>query len=143
MSVTRSEMKKEALARMVMLHLRPDIIRDFDNEGRLYKSCTQLFNFKPCIRSVIPAGDEELKLVQKFEKEHGGLVYNLIFNITNFGVLLTLLYVSPYEEEWEQDRVDINERTPLAYVYNMTVEELSEFGSVGVESVAGGLIRIS
>lgn len=33
MSVTRSEMKKEALARMVMLHLRPDIIRDFDNEG--------------------------------------------------------------------------------------------------------------
>lgn len=82
-------------------------------------------------------------MVQKFEKEHGGLVYNLIFNITNFGVLLTLLYVSPYEEEWEQDRVDINERTPLAYVYNMTVEELSEFGFVGVESVAGGLIRIS
>lgn len=106
MSVTRSEMKKEALARMVMLHLHPNIIRYFDSEGQLYKSCMSL-DIR-CLRSVVPPDDEELKLVQKFEKEHGGLVYHLIFNVTNFGVLLTLLYVSPYEEEWEQDRTDIN-----------------------------------
>lgn len=44
-------------------------------------------------------------------------------------------------EEWTYDRRDIQEGCPLAYVENMTYPDCSEFGSVGVRPVNGGVVR--
>lgn len=79
---------------------------------------------------------------ENFEKENNCLVYYGIYSNSNIGKILSLLYVSNYEEEWELDRSDLKEGFPLAYVYNMTYEPDSEFGSIGIKAANGGFIRI-
>lgn len=83
----------------------------------------------------------ELKHIkEKFEAEYGYTVYYGIYSNTKCGKMLTLLFVSTYEEEWEDDQNDLKEGYPVAYVWNME-DEFGEIGSVGIKMANGGLIR--
>ena len=65
------------------------------------------------------------------------LVYKILFNYP----FVNYLYISKYEDEWPLDRLDIQEKTPIAYVYNLSDDLCSELGSIGVENVHGYLVR--
>lgn len=65
----------------------------------------------------------------------------MIHNYSCIGELLTFLYVSKHEEEWELERRDLENGTPIAFVVNADNNLFSEFGSVGIESVSGRVIR--
>lgn len=122
-------MKKEAINRMKMLKLHPTIIKEFSNNGILNLSLNAALYY---------LNEEQLARVQEFEKEYGGLVYHVIQNCQ----MLSFLYVSKHQEEWELDRYDLEEGYPIVYVANLTDESCSEFGSIGIQPCVGGVLRI-
>lgn len=129
----REEMKKEAINRMKTLKLHPNIIREFSNENKLNLSLNG---------ALCHLNDKQLARVQEFEHQYHTLVYHVIHNYTQFGELLSFLYVSQHTEEWERDRHDLEEGYPFVYVANLTDELCSEFGSIGIRPCVGGVIRI-
>lgn len=132
MQASKKEMKTEAVERMKLLGMNPQAIEEFEKEGNLNLSRYGV---------LFPLEDEQWKRVRQFEKENGYCVYHVIQNFTNIGEMLSMLYVSTFKEEWEQDRIDIQEHIPMAYVANLDDEVCSEFGAIGVETIFGGLVR--
>lgn len=134
MKATREQMKQEALARMKLLGLQYNVVRDFEAKEKIYYSLGTLGLLYLAFGGVV-------EVVQKFENQTGYLVYHVIDNDTNLGHMLTLLYVSTEIDEWSVDKQDLREGCPLAYVENMTYPDCSEFGSVGVRPANGGVVR--
>lgn len=128
----KEEMKKEAINRMKMLKLHPTIIKEFSNKGILNFSLNAALYY---------LNDKQLARVQEFEHQYHTLVYHVIHNYTQFGELLSFLYVSQHTEEWEHDRRDLKYNCPLVYVANLTDEICSEFGHIEIRPCVGGVIR--
>ncbi len=134
MAATIEQMKEEALKRMDILKLHPNVIKEFRDQGVL--------NYSYSVLGFLYWLTEETQArVDAFEKETGYLVYHAIEDETVIGRLITLLYISDDSDEWERDKQDLREGYALAYVINADDEMCSEFGSVGLESVNGGVVR--
>jgi len=131
--MTREEKKAEAVNRMKALKLSENVIREFLDEDKLNLSENGGFLYW--------LDESQQKIVNEFEKEYNAVVYHIIHSFTEFGELLSMLYVSDYEEEWENDNNDIRDGYALSYVKNLTDDFCSEFGSIGVKPSIGGLIR--
>lgn len=136
----REKQKTEALKRMRMLHLLPNVIKDFEKSNKVYYSERQNAFFNAILYWV----DNEKKyvdLVNQFEKEHNALVYHCQLTHMEFGDCLSLLYVSKNEKEWQRDTNDIREGYAFAYVANIDCESYSEFGTIGIRPSQGGVLR--
>lgn len=140
MSVTLNEMKNEASARMRILKIHENVINDLKNDDMVNVS------FFGCGILYWPT-DKQIELIKKFEDQYNCLVYHAISSTTEIGELLTLLYISQYESDWPTDREDLKNYDPrygysiMAYVYNLSNDIFSEFGSVCVKPKNGGLVR--
>lgn len=132
MNITMEEKKQEALARMKVLDLHKNIIKEFDKENIVNMSEHGYLYWLT---------DEQKQYVSEFEEEYNALVYHVIHNYTEVGEMLTFLFVSDYKEEWEMDREDLQSGIVCAYVKNLSVDWCSEFGSVGIKPQYGGLLR--
>ncbi len=129
----RTKQKQEAIERMKMLNLYPNIIKEFDKEGIVNLSENGGFLFW--------LDSDQQAIVTEFESEYNALVYHVIRSFTEFGEMYALLYVSKNEDEWEYDKDDLKAGYPLAYVKNVSDDFCSEFGSIGVRQQFGGLVR--
>ena len=129
----KAKQKQEALERMKMLKLHGNIIKEFDKEG--------IVNLSENGGFLYWLDSDQQAIVDEFEAEHDALVYHVIHDCTEFGELYSLLYVSKYEEEWEDDRSDLKDGYALVYVKNVDDDFCSEFGSIGVKPQFGGLVR--
>lgn len=140
MSVTRNEMKTEALARMRILKLHENAISDFEKDETINIS------FFGCGILYWPT-DRQTEFIKKFEKQYNCLVYHAICSNTEIGELLALLYISQYEDDWPTDRNDLQKYDSkygyivMSYVCNLDDDNCSEFGSIGVKPKNGGLKR--
>lgn len=123
----------EAIERMKRLNLHHSVIGDFKRENKLYLS----ENFG----ALYWLNDDQASRVRNFESQHNCVVYHVIHDYTDFGELLTYLYVSDHEDEWKIDRNDLEHGETFAYVENVTNDSCSEFGYVGICPVIGGLYR--
>ena len=132
MKVPFERKKQEALERMKMLNLYPNIIKEFQQDNTVNMSELGFLYWLT---------DEQKEYISEFETEHDALVYHVIHNYTEFGELLTFFYVSDQEEEWEYDRADLKDGYACAYVKNLDEEAFSEFGSVAFKEQFGGLVR--
>ena len=133
---TIEERKNEAIKRMEALKLDKTCINAF-KKGKPWMSESRY-------GSLYEINDKEVKdKIKKFENEYNATVYHLIHNLTEFGELYSIFYVSTNEEEWEQDKQDLKEGYAFVYVYNKDDEFCSEFGSIGFKRNIGGLVRIS
>ena len=130
---------KERLQILVDRELLPQVKEDFEKDGTVY------YSFNSILYWLIPNNNcgKLYDAYKTFEHKNNILVYAAIHSHTEFGELLTMLYVSAHEQEWELDREELINDFPLAYVKNLTYPELSEFGIVGVKTQDGGLIRIA
>lgn len=131
--MTREMKKAEALERMKMLKLHSNVINEFQNHDKVNLSENGGFLYW--------LNDDQKMRVAEFEKKYDALVYHVIRNITEFGELLSYLYVSDSKEEWEMDREDLTNGTALVYVENLNDKWCSEFGSIGIQPRLGGLLR--
>lgn len=131
----REAQKAEAIARMKQLGIFPETIKQFDRDGKVSIS-------EPPVGAFYWAEGWDLDRIQQFEDERGALVYLVIRSYTSFGKMDSYLYVSRYDEEWEQDRNDLASGEALTYTVNLDAPDLSEAGYIGFKrTLAGGLLR--
>ena len=135
MNVSMEDKKVEAIKRLKMMNLHPNVATDFEDKG--------LINFsEPPIGGLFWAKDDDLERIRAFEKEYNALVYAGIRSFTNIGNMDSYLFVGDYPEEWEIDRQGIENGEVLAYVYNRTDPDCSELGYIGITTlISGGLRR--
>ena len=93
LTMERTKQKQEANARMKLLKLHGNVIREFEKEGIVNLSENGGFLFW--------LDSDQQAIVDKFEAEHDALVYHVIRSFTEFGELYALLYVSKDEDEWD------------------------------------------
>lgn len=130
-------MKNEAIRRMHELDIFEPAIEMFEKDGTVMIS-------EPPFGALYGLDDEQKEMVRKFEEESGGLVYLVIRTYAEFGTCDNLLFVSKYEEEWESEvkkADDPNKFYVFSYVVNHDCEWCSEYGTIGVKKVFGGLLR--
>lgn len=128
----KNRQREEAVARMKLLKLHSNVIGEFKT-GKLNLSDRAILYW---------VEDEEMKtVISEFEEKYNAVVYHCIVNNTEFGKLLSLLYVSAHEEEWELDRFDLLKKFPYAYVANLDDDLCSEIGRIGIQPAWGGVLR--
>lgn len=135
MNISVDKKKVEAIARMKLLGIFPQTIKQFENEGLVSIS-------EPPFGAFYWAEGEDLERIKQFEQEHNALVYVVIRSYTNIGKMDSMLFVSDYPEEWEMDQDDMKHDQQVAYVYNHDAPDCSEIGAIGIEGTpAAGLRR--
>ena len=136
MKVSLEEKKIEAVARMKLLQIFPDAIKQFENSGIVSYSL-------PPYGALFWVDDEDKKRIKEFEETYSALVYTVIRSYTEIGKMDSYLFVSDYkDEEWTLDRADLKHKQAFAYVYNYDEPMFSEIGAIGFKpTVAAGLIR--
>ena len=76
--------------------------------------------------------------------EHDITIYAITHEMTGFGECYSFLYVNGYKEEWDFTLdSDGNVHYAFAYVWNKTDDWCSEFGTIGIISLGGGIKRIA
>lgn len=133
MADLREKQKKVAIERMKKLGLLEQPIKELEENDKL--------NLSEGPGLLYWLDDEQQKMVKEFEEENNGLVFHVIHQFTNIGELFNLLYVSQYTEEWEMDMEDLGEGQALAYVINKDMPDCSEFGTIGIKPMNGGVVR--
>lgn len=135
MTISREEKKIEAVARMKTWGIFPQTVEQFENENLVSAS-------EPPFGACYWLDEAQQKRVKEFEERNNALVYHVIRSFTTIGEMESYLYVSDYQEEWEQDRADIQAGEQLVYTYNKDAPDCSEFGYIGVaRTPAAGLKR--
>ena len=80
---------------------------------------------------ILKDNDSLKRVVKSVEGAYGCRVYAAIYNrYGELGDMLTLLMISSYESDWEQERDELKEMRPIAYVYNLTYPGFSDWGTV-------------
>lgn len=133
----RALKQMEAVRRMKSMHIMPDAIKLFRDEGKVLIS-ENPYGF------MYEANEEQAKLISDFEAEYHTLVYHAnLVRTSELGDLLSLFYVSNHIEEWEMDRSDLPEHFAFVYTINLSIPEFSEFGMTEFRAVNGGIKRIN
>lgn len=140
MNISREIKKEEAIKRMKGLWLFAPCIKAYKdrNEVQLSEPTGGLYEF---------SRDTELtEKIREFENKNNALVYHVVHSPSNFSGefmdMYSFLFVSDYEEEWEMENEDIKDGYVFTYTWNKTVDYFSEFGSIAVKGMFGGLVRI-
>ena len=133
----------EVLKRMKKLDLHKNVMRDFQAEKRLlnYSEPHKLGN--NLVGVLYWVEDKELlDKIKEIENEYKITVYHLIHNLTEFGELYSMLYVENTDTNYEYDNQLLDEGIQYAYVWNKDDDICSEFGSIMIKAVNGGVVRI-
>lgn len=142
--VTETEVRNEAVNRIKALidrhNLNPKVLKYFQ-DGKVYYSYLTAMGFIGSIDNIT-YDDSYVQAVKAFEGEHPGyFVYHIIETKSACGILLSILYVSNDEEDWESESLDDN--SIMSYVMNLSVPKFSEFGYITIDGFgnSGALIR--
>ena len=142
-------LKEEAIERMRMLSFHPNVEKEWEEDEKVnYSEPVKLGRAVVGVLYWLDNQPEFAEAVREAEEEFGIKVYHALHTNTEFGDLLSCLYVGSNEEIWPQDRSDLERKMPdgsrevMAYVINLSDPMLSEFGYIGIKEACGGLIRV-
>lgn len=126
----------EARKRMKILGIHEPTIAQFVEEGKIS------FSGKSYLGANYWINEERKKAIDIIEKENNILVYYAIEQKYMGDItMLYLLYISPYEEDWEMDHESIIENYQYTFGLNETDPFLSEFGEIRFKNMFGGLVK--
>lgn len=131
--------QEEAVRRLEQLtetfDLKKDILKRFQDGAVAccYETCQE--DGCAAVKDFNPDWKLEKEM---FECMYDTLVYLVLVSKTAYGEMLSMLYVSSYEEDWEYER--LTEDYIAAYVYNLDTK-FGELGDVFLTSKDGVLIR--
>ena len=136
----------EAIKRLELLKLLPNVITDFKNNDTVYYSERQNKIFDGILYWISNNEDYE-RLVKEFEENYDALVYHAQLTRFSYGLCLSMLFVSKYQEEWEMEREAITNPydgviDTYAYVANLNEPDFSEIGRIGIIRKNGGISRV-
>lgn len=134
-SLISKEMVIEAQSRMKIIGFSK---QDIDN----------VFEITPFYTSIdIPKDSaletEVLGAMRRFVEEKKCFIYAAILEEYEFGLCITLAYVSNYPDDWQIEREGLTDGIMSAYVINLSEPSFSEFGNIAFVFVDDTLIRVS
>ena len=135
--------KNEALNRLRILQMKYELLENVVKEAddTIYYS-EYINQYQKGLLYWIDNEDAFVDAIKRFEEKHQSTVYHAIYTPTSHGRILSLLYVSPHQEEWKMDRDDLNDDgRPLAYCINLDDDTASELGAIQIERAKGGINR--
>lgn len=143
MNTTKIERKEKAIELMKKLDIYKPYIKGFkeNNEVCFFEGFGGFWAWQ----------DEELQSkIKEVEEKYNCTVYAITHEFTEFGELYDFLLVTDYKEEWDNlvekyqgKNDDTNTIFAFAYVWNKTDNDLSEFGTISLQSFGGGIRRIA
>ena len=138
--------KAEAINRMKSLKLLPNVIKEFETDNTVYYSERQNKIFDG-ILYLVKNKQVFVDIIKEFEDQRHALVYHAQLTRFNFGLCLSLLFISQYPEEWEMEQEDLKADSegimfPYSYVYNLDVPDFSDLGKIGIVAKNGGISRV-
>ena len=137
MNTTLEERKIKALELMKKLDIYKPYIKGFkeNNEVCFFEGFGGFWTWQ----------DEELQSkIKELEEKYNCTVYAVTHEYTDFGELYDFLIVTDYKEEWGDLLTNLQGGYyAFAYVWNKTDNDLSEFGTIGLQSFGGGIRRIA
>ena len=100
--------------------------------------------FERCAGFYAYQEPEVQKKIEEIEAEFKCVVYAITHEFTEFGECYSFLIVTDYKSEWKRlVESDGNMHYAFSYVWNRDCEYCSEFGTIGVRNMFGGITRIS
>ena len=132
----KEQQKAKAIEIMKQMDIYKPYIEGFKNEDKV---CffEQFGGFWVYQEPEVEAKMKEL------EKEYGCTVYAITHEFTQFGECYSFLIIPKYKEDWSNLIYSQgNEHYVFSYVWNMTDDDCSEFGTIVVKSYGGGIKRI-
>lgn len=136
-NTTKEERKEVALKIMKKLNIFDPYIQGFEKNDEV---C-----FFERYAGFWAWQDEDLQnKIKDLEEKYNCTVYAITHDYTGFGKLYSFLIVTDYKDEWDDliYKNSANEFYAFSYVWNKTDEDSSEFGSILVDSLGGGIRRI-
>lgn len=133
--MNKSEMKKIAIEHLKALNIYRPYIAEFRKNGTV----TMFERFGGYYINEMNGYTELESRIKEFERDYDALVYAVTHEYLEFGECYTFLYV----DKNDPNNLTINDGLyyVYAYVWNKTMEYCSEFGSVGIQSAYGGIVR--
>ena len=111
------------------LHINDRVLTKFKEGRRCFSNRTE------CDNDII------LPIIKEYEEKHDALVYYSILSYNEFGdMVLDMLYVSKYEDEWYLGEVR-DDKYIYCASYNLTTNFL-EHGLILLDNYFGILVRI-
>ena len=141
MRATREEQRVEALRRLNSWDTDGFLQMAFENNKLAV--CERFYGFGSgfiVLSSELPK--EILVQIRELEERHGLMAYAAIKTETEFGLLYDILYVCKDKEDWEIDAMLMEDNVVMSYCINTTEPAFSEFGTIGLASMYGGLYRV-
>ena len=141
---TVSEMRAEAesrLAKLVKKGLHGNVAQDFKDAKLNYSLRCPLGGILYWADNENPEAQMVRDAIADLAAHTDGVPYHATVEHTEFGRLVDVLFVSDHREEWPMDAADLDEGYTFAYVYNADDPLMSEFGTIGIRTCGGGLIR--
>ena len=137
--MTREEMKEQAKILMTNLGIPAGVLLAF-------MKYDQVPVFEDGISGVM-AGNERMQrlqvMIEKLEENFGFCVYAVTHETLIFGECYSFLFVSQFREDWSVSYgTDGKVHRVYAYCWNVDFENCSEIGTVYLEKVPGGIVRV-
>lgn len=137
MNITKESKKQEALRR---LHVLAD---KFDLESKLenYFAQDKLYYSYGYSLDTINYDASYAESAETFEKQYQCLVYHAVEAETQFGKMLSFLYVSDNQDDWSVEELTGKTIMPYTYIIEDGWDN-GEFGDIRLDSPMGYLMRI-
>ena len=137
-NTTKEQRKKLALKFMKQLDIYKPYIKGFENNDEV---C-----FFERFAGYWAWQNEVLEnKIKELEEKYNCTVYAITHEYAEFGELYNFLIITDYKEEWDDliCKYSANEFSAFSYVWNKSDKDLSEFGTILIQSFGGGIRRIS
>ena len=133
--MNKSEMKKIAIEHLKALNIYRPYITEFRKNGTV----TMFEGFGGYYINEMNGYTELESRIKEFERDYEAMVYAVTHEYLEFGECYTFLYVD--KDDPNNLTIDDGLYYVYAYVWNKTMEYCSEFGTVGIQSSYGGIVR--
>ncbi len=133
--MNKSEMKKIAIEHLKALNIYRPYIAEFRKNGTV----TMFERFGGYYINEMNGYTELESRIKEFERDYDAMVYAVTHEYLEFGECYTFLYVD--KDDPNNLTIDDGLYYVYAYVWNKTMNYCSEFGTVGIQSSYGGIVR--
>ena len=133
--MNKSEMKKIAIEHLKALNIYRPYIAEFRKNGTV----TMFERFGGYYINGMNGYTKLEKHNKEYKRDYDAMVYAVTHEYLEFGECYTFLYVD--KNDPNNLTIDDGLYYVYAYVWNKTMEYCSEFGTVGIQSSYGGIVR--
>ena len=142
----KHDKSQEAVKRIAILTgngLDSDVMDVFPNKIACFvRTKANASVMMPVEHASLVCGRDLPSELKGFENANSAVAYLTTLTQTDFGTIFDIFYVSDYEEEWEDDRNNLERGCACNYALNLEDDICSEFGWETFAINEGNLIRV-